>query len=56
MVIFRKENVNLMEHMKYQYNGYTIAYEQYVTGLLSPCNATPYIHVTCFNTKEYDKS
>jgi hypothetical protein len=45
-----------MEYMKYQYNGCTTAYEQFVTGLLSPCNATPYIYTTCFNIKVYEKS
>jgi hypothetical protein len=55
-LIFREENANLTEHMKYQYNCCTTAYEQYVTSLLSPCNATVYIYITCFNIKASDKS
>ena len=45
-----------MEYVKYQYDGCTTAYELYVTGLLSPRTATPYIYITCFKTKVDDKS
>jgi hypothetical protein len=45
-----------MEHTKYQCNGCTTAYEQYVTGLLSPCNGTPYIYTTCVKIKVDDKT
>lgn len=44
-----------MEYIIYQYNGCTTAYEQNITGLLSPRNATPYIYITCFKIKVDDK-